>query len=105
MVTACGALIPNRHPFLPNLRPIVWLTTMERADAEALGLTSSDLVRCDRTEHRFRVTDTSSCFPWRAAVDNAPAWAIDPAVIDMLERGRRSDTWWISALPVPVARA
>jgi len=102
-IAALGALIPHAHPFLPGLRPIVWLTTMERPDAVALGLTS-EFVTCDRTRHRFEVTNTTSCVSWRSVTEVAPARALPPEIVAMLESHGRPDTWWISPLPVPVVR-
>lgn len=103
-IRATGSLLPRAHPFLPNLRPVVWLTTMRRPDAQALGLTS-DFIRCNRTLNRFRVTDSRDCLPWRLAVAQAPPWAISRDIVALLEDGRQAHTWWISPLPVAVVRA
>ena len=47
-----GKLKPNRHPWLT--RPLLWLTDLDHANIQALGLTSLTL-DCDRTAWRYRI--------------------------------------------------
>lgn len=89
-----ATLRPNTVPGL--MSPLVWLTDLDKPIADALGLTSL-LLLCDRTEHRYRVTDNTSAARWisvrrrhplRHALESAP--------------GARPMHWWVSSLPVPV---
>lgn len=93
-----GELRPNGHPWLPE--PLVWLTDLEDAWREALGLTSHTLY-CDRTECRFRAATTSSAVPWTVYRRSVPVRAAHA-----LERepGVMPAHWWVSLLPVPIVR-
>lgn len=95
-----GVLRPNPQPFLDGL-PMVWLTDLEEPDRVGLGL-SSDTLRCDRTEYRYRVTHSpGAAVPWRVFAEE---WHIDRTVRATLELGRRARHWWVSVLPVEVRR-
>ena len=88
-----GQLRPHRHPMLG--RSLVWLTDMAEPDAWALGLTSRFL-SCDRTAHRFRVTDTSTCRRF-STLKRLPS----DVVADLVRFGKPA-RWWFSTRPVPV---
>ena len=103
-ILAVGALIPNAHPFLPRLRPLVWLTTLDVPDAVGLGLTAEHL-RCDRTKVRFLVAEYEGCVPWLSLVDSQPPAVLDPRIVKRLHAGRRPETWWVSPYPTPVVPA
>ncbi len=100
-IIATGALIPNRHPFMPQLAPAVWLTVDANPRRTDVGLTS-DSLSCDRMAHRFRVLDPSVCLPWVAVMDAAPEGALPYDFTEMLERGCRPGTWWVSFTNTPV---
>lgn len=101
-----GFLRPYPHPLmrrypLPGAEPIaglVWLTDLEVAWREALGLTSK-VVKCDRTEHRFQAADESTAVPWikfRRRVHAAVRAALEEA------EGALPAHWFVSTVPVPV---
>lgn len=73
-----------------------WFTDLARPIRDALGLTSHVLT-CDRTTHRYRVTDARDLIhwthvrgdhPWAAELESAP--------------GARPMHWWVARHPVPV---
>lgn len=103
-IIAVGALIPNQHPLLPRLCPLVWLTTEEIPDRVGLGLTA-EYLRCDRSEERFLVAEYESVLPWLTVVALAPPRVLDARIVRRLHQGRHPETWWVSASPVPVIPA
>jgi hypothetical protein len=101
-IIAVGALVPAPHPFLPWAAPMVWLTTDPRPTRIDVGLTS-DFIDCDRMARRFRVILPGVARRWLDLCDTAPPDARD--TIEMLNRGRRPETWWVSTVAVPVVPA
>lgn len=97
-INRLGSLRPHPHPLLE--RSLVWLTDLEEAWREALGLTSHTLM-CDRTEHRFEAIDTSTAVWWPtyARQHRIPAH-VRSALED--EPGVMPVHWWVSDQPVPV---
>lgn len=96
-----GYLRPIRHPFLPILGPVVWLTDLERFDRpEVVGLTSSNL-DCDRTEFRYRVerSDVPTLRWWSFVAPSC-----DPGVVADLERFGWPTHWWLASGDVPAVR-
>jgi hypothetical protein len=97
-----GNLVP-----LATLRPdkrmtwqgrLVWLTDLERPQRDALGLTSH-ILNCDRTVHRYRVTDAALTRRWTSIARDLPRGyreALESAP------GARPRHWWVSENPVPV---
>lgn len=77
---------------------VVWLTDMATPDRNALGLTSN-ILSCDRTRYRYRVTDATTAIPWTQYARLVPRW-----VREELEGapGTRPVHWWISLTSVPV---
>ena len=76
-----------------------WFTDLDTPHREGLGLTSS-LLACDRTAHRFEVTDTTEVerwvnvhwyYPWGSELESAP--------------GAMPMHWWVATEPVPVKAA
>lgn len=98
MVGRRGVLVPYPQPFLGGAE-LVWLTDLADADREGLGLTSN-LVRCDRTEVRYRVLDASTVQAWRTY-----KLRFDRSDVSALEFGRRHGSWYVSAASVPVELA
>lgn len=76
----------------------VWLTDMARPDRNALGLTSHTL-RCDRTEHRYRVTDPTAVVPWHTV-----ARLLTREQRDQLEAepGARPMHWFVAVCGIAV---
>jgi hypothetical protein len=83
---------------LPWPAGFVWLTDLATPNAHALGLTRY-LVACDRTAHRYRVTDEQSATPWLAIRRQVPA-----AWRDELEGapGAMLRHWYVSSQHVAV---
>lgn len=88
----------TRTELLPGVGRYVWFTDLAKPVRSALGLTST-LLDCDRTQHRYRVVDSSSIRPWvtvrrdeakelRALLEGAP--------------GVRPRHWFVSSAPVAV---
>lgn len=75
-------------------KPVVWMTTEEEPDAFALGLSSAVL---DKTVVKITIKKRP-CFKkwrqWSRANNINKEWA------RAIEKGRNSNTWWISELPV-----
>jgi hypothetical protein len=94
-----GQLRPHPHPLLPE--PLVWLTDLEHAWREALGLTSHTLM-CDRTAHRFEAADVTAAVWW-------PAYARQQRIPRHVrasfedEPGVMPRHWWVSPIGVPIA--
>ena len=74
----------------------VWLTDLSRPIRTALGLTSR-IIDCDRTEHRYRVTDTNGVQPWLDVRRHVP----HPELIEHAS-GARPRHWFVARAPVPV---
>ena len=104
-IGAVGQLIPassqmNLHELLP-LSDFVWLTDLGAPNREALGLTSRILL-CDRTQHRYRVTEGGHAIWWMDLRRVLPwQW------VDAVEStpGARPVHWWAAQDPVPVELA
>lgn len=101
-----GFLRPFPHPLMrrysiPGAEAIgglVWLTDLEVAWREALGLTSK-ILKCDRTEHRFQAADESTAVPWtkfRRRVHATVRAALEEA------EGAMPAHWFVSAVRVPI---
>lgn len=90
-------LQPGRR--MPWTSRVVWLTDMAVPDRDALGLTMH-IAACDRTVHRYRVTDDS-------AVVRYVEWARE--ALYRLQREQVENVpgalpmhWWVSDEPVSV---
>lgn len=90
-----GAVQPLR-PSHPGPSQYAWFTDLDGPDRLALGLTSH-ILDCDRTEHRFRATDTSGLRPW-VEVRRMHPWA---RLIETAP-GAMPRHWYVSTEPVPV---
>ena len=97
-IGARGVLQPRRHPLMPRLGAVVWLTDQSMPDRDAVGLTSEVYLTCDRMQYRYRALDTSRARPWHELRDRAP-----DAVVADLERYGDPGSWWLARAPVPVA--
>jgi hypothetical protein len=76
---------------------LCWFTDLDFAPPEAVGLTSTMLL-CDRTAHRFLVTDDSNVHRWIDSSWRRHWWA------GLLESapGALPRHWFIADVPVPV---
>ena len=82
------------------LTDIPWITVL---NAHRVGLTRLSLL-CDRTQNRYRVTDTANIQRW---IEVRERWQIAGRfreVINILEHAPGADPahWYVSAAPVPV---
>lgn len=75
---------------------LIWLTDLAVPIRDALGLTSR-WSTCDRTTHRYRVTDTTYCYPWMEIRHVVP----NPEYLEAVD-GTRPRHWWVARVPVPV---
>lgn len=88
-ITLSGVLLPNIHPFMKHLGPLIWLTDLAAPPSpESVGLTSQ-WVSCDRLQYRYSV-HTHAAIAWadirtRAAKD----------VVATLEEFGQPEHWWV----------
>ena len=76
-----------------------WFTDLDTPIREALGLTSH-ILSCDRTAHRFKVTDATEVARYLDVRRNLPS------LHDLeLAPGAMPAHWWIASEPVPVVAA
>ena len=97
-----GKLKPNRHPWLT--RPLLWLTDLDHANIQALGLTSLTL-DCDRTAWRYRIRDgytrgqpKGTVEPWITSRARRESASIDVVYLEMPPA--QPEHWWISYSPL-----
>lgn len=91
-----GFLRPNINPLLDDL-DLVWLTDLDTPDRAALGLTSN-ILSCDRTEHRVEVD--VEAIHWPRFARRFPAEQRRPLEF---APGAMPMHWYVSETPVPVA--
>lgn len=89
-----GMLLPHG---LPGGVQLVWLTDMSTPDRRSLGLTSA-MLRCDRTQHRYRITDDTGVMRWLAVRRRFHSLGLLE-----LTPGVRPAHWWVSLTPIPAA--
>lgn len=83
-----GTIVPNVHPFMSHLGPLLWLTDLAAPTAERVGLTSS-FISCDRLAYRYRV-ETRAAIPWSQLRGR-----VSPALVTTLERYGDPSHWWV----------
>lgn len=94
-----GVLRPHPQPALGGIE-LTWATDLHTPDRDGLGLTSLTL-RCDRTGHRYRITEPHYFEPWLLSGARAEllvdrrAWR----QVARLETDRRPDRWWVTTVP------
>lgn len=103
-ISKSGLLLPLRELVGPRradqmpLSGLIWLTDLSVPMRDALGLTMQ-MVGCDRSAYRYRVTDDRGVVPWLYVRRDYPlAWS------SWLEQtpGARPAHWYVAAGPVPV---
>jgi len=93
-ITRTGTLLPNLHPFMPALGPVLWLTDFaEPPTPESVGLQSM-YVTCDRLTYRYRV-QCKAVVQWRDIRQRAPK-----EVVADLEAFGQPEHWWVVRRPV-----
>lgn len=79
------------------LAELAWFTDLDAPIRAALGLTQYE-TGCDRTEHRYRVTDPTGVQRWVAS-----RWSRETFGRALEARpGCLPMHWWIATTPVPV---
>jgi hypothetical protein len=91
-----GVLKPNRHPLMPELGNVIWLTEESWPERDAVGLTS-DYISCDRMAYRYRIVD-SDARPW-----GAYRHLVLTTVRMDLEAYAQPHTWWLATWAEAVA--
>ena len=86
-------LLPQAHPFMRHLGPLLWLTDLMEPSAESVGLTAS-LLACDRLAYRYHV-HTHAAMRWRDLRERVPR-----AVVDVLEAYGEPAHWWVARRPL-----
>lgn len=88
--------IGKRGSLRPGLDGLVWLTDLDVAHRDALGL-SMTLIDCDRTAYRYRVLDGALVIPWTRA-----RRLLDPVRVDAIEStpGVLVRHWFVCPTPV-----
>lgn len=74
---------------------LIWATDLDVPFRDALGLTSN-ILNCDRTQHRYLIADAERFRPWHEYAHDKPSWFRDP-----LEQapGAMPMHWWVSERP------
>lgn len=100
-IDAAGHLVPRRHPLLPGLGPLVWLTDLPDPPRDALGLTS-DVLSCDRMAVRYEAsTDIIPDLTWWPFLRDRG----DAEVVRDLESYGSPLHWWVARGNVPIRRS
>ena len=84
----------NPHLLMPDLGPMVWLTSDPAPTRDAVGPTSRTL-SCDRMAYRYRVINPAVAVRWAEVRHLAPA-----NVVRDLESYSDPASWWVSFTPV-----
>jgi hypothetical protein len=93
-ITRTGVLLPNVHPFMLHLGPLIWLTDLaEPPTPESIGLTSA-WTSCDRLAYRYSVRTHAAVhwFDLRARVSTA--------IVATLEEFGQPEHWWVVRRPL-----
>jgi hypothetical protein len=78
---------------------LIWFTDQARPFAKSLGLERVNLL-CDRTEHRYHVTDTTGIVHWFDYRSKLP----EDVVFELeVVEGVSPQNWFVSETPIPVA--
>lgn len=93
-ISKTGILLPNLHPFMRNLGPLLWLTDLaEPPTPESVGLQSAWLT-CDRMAYRY-IVRCKAAVHWRDIRERAPR-----DVVATLESFGQPEHWYVVRRPV-----
>ncbi len=93
-ITRTSVLLPNKHPLMPALGSLLWLTDLaEPPSKESVGLTSS-WISCDRLAYRYSVR-CKAAVHWFDLRARAPA-----EIVATLESFGQPEHWWVVRRPV-----
>ncbi len=89
-ISRTGVLIPNIHPLMRGLGPLLWLTDLASPETrESVGLTSR-LTTCDRLAYRYSV-HCRAAIHWFEIHGRAPK----DVVADLESSGGQPEHWWV----------
>lgn len=88
-----GILLPNMHPYMPALGPLLWLTDLPEPTRESAGLTMS-WTECDRLTYRY-IVRSKAAVHWFDIRQRAPK-----EVVETLESYAQPEHWWIARRPL-----
>jgi hypothetical protein len=94
-----GRMLNPRMPAWLWMSDLVWMTDLSVPIRDALGLTMR-LTGCDRTRHRYVVTDATHVVPWTSVRRTVS----HPEDVEDVP-GARPAHWYVSRVPVPVLYA
>jgi hypothetical protein len=87
-------LLPNIHPFMKNLGPLLWLTDFaEPPTPESVGL-QSRWISCDRLAYRY-IVRSHAAVPWSEVRTSVKA-----DVVETLESYGMPEHWWVARRPL-----
>ena len=87
-------LLPNIHPFMRGLGPLLWLTDLaEPPTKESVGLQST-WISCDRMTYRY-IVRCKAATHWHEVRKLAPR-----EVVTDLEAFGQPEHWWVVRRPV-----
>ncbi len=87
-------LLPNIHPLMKNLGPLLWLTDFaEPSTKESVGLTSTWMI-CDRLAYRY-IVRCKAAVHWSEIRGRAPK-----EVVETLESYGQPEHWYVVRRPV-----
>ena len=92
-ISKTSTIVPNLHPLMRNLGPLIWLTSEPEPTRESAGLTSR-WIRCDRMAYRY-IVQPKAALHWREIRDRAPR-----EIVQTLESFSRPETWYIARRPL-----
>jgi hypothetical protein len=93
-----GFVLTERATYWPSR--FAWFTDMSTPERDALGLTMHSII-CDRTEHRYRVTDPTEVMPWHVVARSVPR---DQREALESASGARPMHWFVAVCGVSVVR-
>lgn len=79
---------------------VLWLTDQAEPDFESCGLGDAVMLKCDRREFRYVVTDTSACRPWLGSPERDSMEGTKMLAAMELPGHAAPERWWISSEPV-----
>lgn len=89
-----AARMPEEWRWLSTL---AWFTDRTDLTPVALGLQAS-IIKCDRSQFRYRVLDTSRCTRWLEVAKDYPR----DTRVELGIGDHMPGAWWVATLPVPV---
>lgn len=91
-------LLPNVHPYMPHLGPLLWLTDLPEPTPEQVGLTSS-WTSCNRLQYRY-IVRSKAAIPWSAIRERAPRERAPKDVVETLESFAQPEHWYVARRPL-----